>query len=78
MLAFQDLLTGLTSQAEFAARNEFTAKQIARLVAGGHCLSNAQIIKDAESDDDWIEFDFAGIDPRSLRRLVEQGSDPGR
>lgn len=78
MLAFQDLLTGRTSQADFAARNEFTAKHIARLVAGGHCLSNAQIIKDAESDDDWIEFDFADIDPRSLRRLVEQGSDPER
>lgn len=73
MLAFQDLLTGRTSQAEFAARNEFTAQHIARLVNQGHCLSNARIIKDGDSDDDWIEFDFADIDPRDLRRLVETG-----
>jgi hypothetical protein len=71
MLAFQDLLTGHTSQAEFAARNEFTAEHIARLVNRGHCLSSARIIKDGESDDDWIEFDFADTDPRGLRRLVE-------
>lgn len=75
LLAFQDLLTGRTSQVEFAARNEFTAEHIARLVAQGHSLSNARIIKDAESDDDWIEFDFADIDPRNLRRLIEQDSD---
>jgi hypothetical protein len=74
MLAFQDLLTGRITQAEFAARNEFAAEHIARLVARGHCLSNARIIKDPESDDDWIEFDFADIDPRSLRRLVEPGA----
>lgn len=73
MLAFQDLLTGRTSQAEFTARNAFAAQHIARLVDRGHCLSNAHIIKDGESDDDWIEFDFADIDPRSLRRLVETG-----
>lgn len=73
MLAFQDLLTGRTSQAEFAARNEFAAQHIARLVDRGHCLSNARIIKGSASDDDWIEFDFADIDPRNLRRLVELG-----
>lgn len=73
MLAFQDLLTGRTSQADFAKRNDFAAQHIARLIARGHCLSSARVIKDSESDDDWIEFEFADIDPGNLRRLVEPG-----
>jgi hypothetical protein len=49
------------------------AQPIARLIGRGHCLSNARIIKDQKLDDDWIEFEFADIDPRNLRRLVEPG-----
>lgn len=73
MLAFQDLLTGRSSHADFAKRNDFAAQHIARLIARGHCLSNARIIKDGEADDDWIEFEFGDIDPRNLRRLLEPG-----
>lgn len=73
MLAFQDLLAGRTSHADFAKRNDFAAEHIARLMARGHCLSGARVIKDGESDDDWIEFEFADIDPRNLRRLLEPG-----
>lgn len=74
MLAFQDLLTGRISQADFAARNEFAAQHIARLVDRGHCLASARIIKDRESDDDWIEFEFGDIDPRNLRSLINSGN----
>lgn len=73
MLAFQDLLTGRTSHADFEKRNDFATQHITRLIARGHCLSNARIIKNGEADDDWIEFEFADVDPRNLRRLVEPG-----
>jgi len=71
LLSFQDLLSGRTSQQEFASRNGFAMEHIVRFVAQGLCLSNARIFKDPDSDDDWIEFDFGDIDPRDLRQLAK-------
>jgi hypothetical protein len=76
VLALQDLLTGRTPQETFVARHGFIAKHLARLAARGQCITGARVIKDENgNDDDWIELDFSGNDPRNLRPLVERGGE---
>lgn len=76
MLALQDLLTGRTPHQTFVERHDFIAKHLARLAARGQCIAGARVIKDEMGkDDDWIELDFSGIDPRNLQNLVERGGE---
>lgn len=76
MLALQDLLTGRTSYDTFVARHGFIAEHLTRLAARGHCIAGARVIKDENGrDDDWIELDFSGLDPRKFRHLVERGGE---
>lgn len=70
LLAVQDLLTGRTTHEKFAQRHGFIAEHLVRLASRGQCISGARVIPDEQgNDDDWIELDFSGIDPRDLRRL---------
>ncbi len=74
LLCVQDLLAGKLSVEQFVAQNDFLAKQIRREVDMGRCISAATVVPSTDDeDDDWIEFDFSGIDPRNLVHLLDSG-----
>jgi len=76
MLALQDLLTGRTSHETFVTRHGFIAEHLIRLAEQGHCISSLRVVKDEKGrDDDWVELDFSGIDPRNVKPLVERGGE---
>jgi hypothetical protein len=76
MLALQDVLTGRTPYEAFVARHGFVAEHLTRLATRGQCITSARVIKDENGrDDDWIELDFSGTDPRSLRNLVDRATE---
>lgn len=73
MLALQDLLTGRTPFETFVARHRFIAEHLARLAERGQCIADARAFKDERGrDDDRIELDFSGTDPRHIRPLVDR------
>jgi hypothetical protein len=75
-LALQDLLTGRTSYEKFVERHGFIAEHLIRLTERGQSIAGASVVKDENGrDDDWIEFDFSGTDPRHLRHLLERGDN---
>jgi hypothetical protein len=60
-------LSGRIKQDDFIRDNDLFVKAFLRMSAEGRVLSDAQIERVPERDDDWIEFAFSEVDPAVAR-----------